>query len=150
MIPRFGSPPRPGQPYRRRPGAYAILWRAGQVLLTHQQRPVPEYQLPGGGIDAGEHALAALHREVAEETGWIIGAPRYLGSYRRFCFMPDYDIHAEKRCQIWLARPIRRLSAPTEAGHTAHWMTAATALDALADPGSRAALRAWISRRSAR
>lgn len=147
MTPRYGQPPRAGQPYRRRPGAYAILWRDGRLLLTHQQAPLPEYQLPGGGIDPGEHALAALHREVAEETGWIIGGARHLSSYRRFCFMPDYDLHAEKRCQIWLARPIRRLSAPTEAGHSAHWMAPDRALAALADPGSRAVLRAFLARR---
>lgn len=147
MIPRFGQPPLTGPRYRRRPGAYAILWRDGRILLTHQQAPEPEFQLPGGGIDPGEHALAALHREVAEETGWTIGAARYLGSYRRFCFMPDYDMHAEKRCQIWVARPISRLSPPTEPGHSAHWMTPAQALDALADPGSRAALSGWLAER---
>ncbi|CAM3382172.1 NUDIX domain-containing protein [Paracoccus nototheniae] len=147
MIARYGKPPLAGQAYRRRPGAYAILWRDGRLLLTHQQRPVPEFQLPGGGIDAPEHALAALHREVAEETGWIIGQPRYLTAYRRFCFMPDYDIYAEKRCQIWLARPIRRLSDPTEPGHSAHWMTPRQALAALQDPGSRAVLRAFLAGR---
>jgi len=147
MIPRYGEPPRPGQAYRRRPGAYAILWREGRLLLTHQQRPVPEFQLPGGGIDPGEHALAALHREVAEETGWIIGGARFLSGYRRFCFMPDYDMFAEKRCQIWLARPIRRLSAPSEPGHSAHWMTPEGALRALDDAGSRAVLGAWLAGR---
>ncbi|MFN3278294.1 MAG: NUDIX domain-containing protein [Paracoccus hibiscisoli] len=146
MIPRFGQPPHSAPRYRRRPGAYAILWRDGRILLTHQQAPVPEFQLPGGGIDPGEHALAALHREVAEETGWTIGAARHLCSYRRFCFMPDYDMHAEKRCQIWVARPILRLSEPSEPGHSAHWMGPDAALAHLVDPGSRAALRGFLAR----
>ncbi len=149
MTPRFGQPPRPRIRYRRRPGAYAILWRDGRVLLTHQARPVPEFQLPGGGIDPGEDAIPALRREVFEETGWSIGAPRRLCSYRRFCFMPDYDMHAEKRCQIWVARPILRLSDPTEPGHAAHWMAPDRALAALSDPGSRAALSAWMAARRA-
>lgn len=144
MTPRFGEPPHPARPYRRRPGAYAILWRDGRLLLTHQQAPVPEFQLPGGGIDPGEHPLAALHREVAEETGWTIGGARFLWAYRRFCFMPDYNMHAEKRCQIWVARPILRLSDPTEPGHGAHWMTPAEAMAHLVDPGSRAALTRWM------
>lgn len=145
MTPRFGQPPVPGQCYRRRPGAYAILWREGRVLLTHQCQPTPEFQLPGGGIDPGEHAVAALHREVFEETGWTIATPRYLRSYRRFCFMPDYDIHAEKLCQVWTARPILRLSDPTEPGHSAHWMTPDQALAVLVDPGSCAALSGWLA-----
>nr|WP_111301960.1 NUDIX hydrolase [Paracoccus saliphilus] len=146
MTPRFGQPPRAGCRYRRRLGAYAILWRDGRLLLTHQQAPAPEFQLPGGGIDPGESPLAALHREVAEETGWSIGAPRLLGSYRRFCYMPDYNMHAEKMCLIWTARPILRRADPTEPGHSAHWMTPRQALSALVDPGSRHALRMWMAR----
>ncbi|MBM3604119.1 MAG: NUDIX hydrolase [Alphaproteobacteria bacterium] len=146
MTPRFGQMPRSGQAYRRRPGAYAILWRDGRVLLTHQDGPEPEFQLPGGGIDPGESPQMALHREVAEETGWSIGTPRWLGSYRRFCFMPDYDLYAEKLCQVWMARPILHRSHPTEPGHSAHWMAPAEALEVLVDQGSRQMLCRWLRR----
>lgn len=137
MIRRFGPPPAARTRYRRRPGAYAVLWRDGRVLLTHQIAPVPEFQLPGGGIDPGESPLQALHREVREETGWQIAAPRLLGSYRRFAYMPDYDLMAEKRCQVWLARPVLRLGPPSEPGHSAHWLGPSEALERLDDPGSR-------------
>ena len=44
------------------------------LLLTHQNAPEPEFQLPGGGIDPDEHPIKALHREVMEETdGSLIG-----------------------------------------------------------------------------
>ncbi len=82
MIPRYGPPPG-RQNYRLRPGAYAVLIRGDRVLLTFQHQPTPEFQLPGGGIDPGESPLAALHREVLEETGWTIATPRRLGAYRR-------------------------------------------------------------------
>ena len=147
MIPRFGTPPRPGPQYRRRAGAYAVLWRAGRVLLTFQAAPEPEFQLPGGGIDPGESPLAALHREVREETGWTIGAARRIGAYRRFCLMPELGYHAEKRCEIWVARPILRRGAPSEPGHSAHWMAPAMALEALGDPGARAIFRDWLAGR---
>ncbi|MFV0386446.1 NUDIX domain-containing protein [Paracoccus sp. (in: a-proteobacteria)] len=137
MIPRFGPPPQQGRSYRRRPGAYAVLLRDDHLLLTFQQYPEPEFQLPGGGIDAGEGALAALHREVREETGWTIGAARRVGDYRRFCFMPDYDIFAEKRCSVWLARPVLRLGPPSECGHSAHWVPVPDAVALLPDAGSR-------------
>ncbi len=50
MTMRFGSPPRAEQQYRLRPGAYAILPRGDDLLLTNQAEPWPEIQLPGGGI----------------------------------------------------------------------------------------------------
>ena len=78
MTRRFGTPPEAGRSYTRRPGVYAILPRRGMLLLTRQEAPAPELQLPGGGIDPGESPLTALHREVFEETGWRIAAPRRL------------------------------------------------------------------------
>ena len=144
MIPRYGKPPESGRHYRRRPGAYAILWREGQVLLTHQSAPLSELQLPGGGIDPGESPLQALHREVMEETGWRIGAPRRLGAFRRFTYMPEYDLWAEKLCSVYMALPVRRVADPTEPGHSAHWLDPETAADLLGNPGDAAFLRGVI------
>jgi len=146
---RFGTPPEPGRSYRRRPGVYAVLWLAGDVLLTHQADPIPEVQLPGGGIDASESPLQALYREVMEETGWHIRPIRRLGVYRRFTFMPEYDLWAEKLCTIYLARPTRRIGQPTEPGHTALWMAATTAVTALDNDGDRHFLQK-VMRRPAR
>lgn len=140
MIPRYGEPVRADRRYRRRPGVYAIALREGRLLLTHQAEPVPEFQLPGGGIDPGETPLAALRREVCEETGWRIAPLRRLGAYRRFAYMPEYDLWAEKLCTVWLVRPMRRLGPPVEAGHTAHWMPPAEALARLGSPGDAALL----------
>ena len=140
MIPRYGEPRRPDRRYRRRPGIYAILARDGRILLTHQAWPVPEFQLPGGGIDPGEAPLAALHREVREETGWRIAPLHRLGAFRRFAYMPEYDLWADKLCTVWLARPVRPLGPPVEPGHTVHWMTPGAALERLGNPGDAALL----------
>ncbi|RWR48779.1 NUDIX domain-containing protein [Sinirhodobacter ferrireducens] len=134
---RFGEAIVRGQTYRPRPGAYAVLMRAGRVLITHQSRPHPEFQLPGGGIDPGEGALQALHREVFEETGWSIGAARRLGAYRRFTYMPEYDRWAEKICTVYLARPVLRRGPPSEPGHSAVWAAPEAAIDLLASEGDR-------------
>ncbi|AOR37534.1 DNA mismatch repair protein MutT [Streptomyces fodineus] len=53
----------------------------GKVLLLH--RAADDYlgglwELPSGGVDAGETLTEALHREVAEETGLTVSA---IGSY---------------------------------------------------------------------
>ena len=140
MIRRFGESVQAGQRYRPRPGVYAVLMLGGDILVTHQSEPRPEFQLPGGGIDRGEHPIAALHREVIEETGWRIAAPRRIGAFRRFTYMPEYDRWAEKLCTVYLARPVRPLGPPTEAGHTAVWMPVAQALRLLGNDGDRAML----------
>jgi len=137
MIRRFGEPVKPGQRYRQRRGAYGILLSGRDMLVTHQAEPDPEFQLPGGGIDPGESAVAALHREVREECGWSIAPRRRLGAFRRFTYMPEYDLWAEKLCLIYLARPVRRMGPPSEPGHTALWMPVECAAQALANEGDR-------------
>src|SRR6056297_4292942 len=137
MIRRFGETPRADVTYTPRPGAYAILPRDGRLLLTLQEEPEPEVQLPGGGIDPGEAPLRALHREVWEETGWLIARPRRIGAFRRFTYMPEYDLWAEKLCVIYRACPVRRLGPPQEPGHRALWITPARAARALGNAGDR-------------
>ena len=139
---RFGRPPERQRAYRHRPGAYAILPRDGKILLTWQEEPHAELQFPGGGIDAGEQPVAALHREVREETGWRIAAPRRLTTFRRFVWMPDYKAYAEKICHIFIARPILPLGPPTEEGHIAVWIDTEEALPLLANEAERAILQA--------
>ena len=135
MIPRLGEPVRTGRRYRRRPGAYAILVRDGEVLLTHQQDPHPEFQLPGGGIDPGEAPVPALHREILEETGWRAGRLTRVGAFRRFTYMPEYDLWAEKICHVYLGRPTLRFGPPTEPGHTAVWVSPRLAVSMVGNPG---------------
>ena len=144
MIRRMGEPVKPDNRYRLRPGAYALLLRNSQLLLTHQARPVPEVQLPGGGIDPGEAVIPALHREVYEETGWRITGLRRLGAYRRFTFMPEYDLWAEKLCHIYMARPTVCLGPPTEPDHTPLWADPETALALLENDGDRMFLRRFL------
>ena len=114
---RFGRQPDPARSYTPRPGVYAIVVAPAGVLVTFQEAPEPEFQLPGGGIDPGEAALPALHREVMEETGYRIYNPRRLGMFHSYKYMPDYDLWAQKQCHIYIASLGRRIGPPTEAGH---------------------------------
>lgn len=140
---RYGLAKQKGQKYVLRPGVYAILPRGRDILLTYQSEPEPEFQLPGGGIDPGESALMALHREVLEETGWRIANPRRLGAFRRFTYMPEYDLWAEKLCTIYLARPIRRMGLPEESGHEAIWTSPQVAIKIVENDGDRAFLQSY-------
>lgn len=150
MIRRVGPPPDRAIRYRLRPGAYAILPRGGGLLLTRQIDSDEALQLPGGGIDPGESPLSALHREVFEETGWRIAAPRRIGAFRRFVFMPDYGFWAEKLCTVFLARPTCRIGPPSEPHHEAVCAGVSTALRDLGNAGDKrmvafACRRGWIT-----
>ncbi len=120
---------------------YAILPLGKLVLITHQQEPVPEYQLPGGGISEGEFPLAALFRESLEETGWKIEVVRRMGAYRRFVYIPEYEFWARKTCTIYIARPVMHKGPPTESFHTALWVTPEQAIEILDAEGDREMMR---------
>jgi 8-oxo-dGTP diphosphatase len=144
MIPRFDEAIKSGIRYRDRPGAYGILLHGRRVLLTFQSLPKPEYQLPGGGIDPGESPTRALHREVFEETGWGIEVIRRLGAFRRYTYMPEYDLWARKVAHIYLCRPTREKGPIPEPNHTAHWMDIREAARLLANGGDRFYVRRLI------
>lgn len=144
-IRRIGEPVRKDRRYRLRPGVYAILPGSEGLLLTFQSEPKPEIQLPGGGIDPGEHPIPALHREVFEETGWRIAAPRRIGAFRRFTYMPEYTTWAEKICHIFIARPTRQISQPTESHHMALWSSPDEAVGLLENAGDRLFLARFLA-----
>ncbi|MEW9920548.1 NUDIX domain-containing protein [Marimonas sp. MJW-29] len=141
MIRRVGETPRKDISYRLRPGVYAILPLGGRFLLTLQTRPQPDVQLPGGGVDQGESPLQALHREVLEETGWRIARPRRLGAFRRFVFMPEYDLWAEKLCHVYCALPVSRITEPVEPDHLTLLLPPDDAIASLGNDGDRLFLR---------
>ena len=49
-------------------GVFALIFDEGHILLGHR-RDIDWWNLPGGGMEAGETVDEALRREVREETG---------------------------------------------------------------------------------
>ena len=143
MIRRMGQPPKANQIYRVRAGAYAILPLKGRFLMTAQTAPELDVQLPGGGIDPGESPLKALHREVLEEVGWRIARPKRLGAFRRFVYMPEYDMWAEKLCHVYVAHPVYQIAEPVEPDHATLVLTAAEAIAVLGNDGDRMLLQCY-------
>lgn len=141
---RFGEPPLSGVSYTNRPGAYGIIRKGRDLLITEQTYPKPEFQLPGGGIDEGENAITALHREAFEETGWTIAIHKKLGAFVFFTYMPEYDLYARKICHLYLCDAVLQKSAPLEVGHSAVWMSPETAATKVGNPGDRAFISATL------
>jgi 8-oxo-dGTP diphosphatase len=144
MIRRIGEVPHRGQRYTLRPGAYVILPIGRRFLLTAETGRDYDIQLPGGGIDPGESPLQALYREVREEIGWSISKPRRLGAFRRYVFMPEYNLWAEKLCTVFVAKPTRQLHNPIEQNHETLILDADDAIAALGNDGDRMFLRTYV------
>lgn len=48
----------------------AVILKNGKILMVHTKKG--DYKFPGGGVKKQEELKAALKREVAEETGYIV------------------------------------------------------------------------------
>jgi len=61
-------------------GAIAIVHHMGRLLLVKRSKEpnIHTWGFPGGHVELGETALDAATRELAEETGVIARAERYL------------------------------------------------------------------------
>ncbi len=63
--------------------SFAIIFdNEGQVLLSHR-RDMDAWNLPGGGLEAGELPDEGVRREVREETGLEVVVERLSGVYGR-------------------------------------------------------------------
>jgi 8-oxo-dGTP diphosphatase len=65
-----------------RVSVYAIIFEEGRVLLAHRN-DIDWWNLPGGGMEAGETVEEAMIREAREETGLEVAIERLVGVYSK-------------------------------------------------------------------
>lgn len=79
-----------------------------EVVIAHQFRAGREkycYDLPGGGVNAGESLDEAARRELLEETGYEPGVMTSLGSF-------SWDAYQNLVSHYFLATECKRVSDP--------------------------------------
>ena len=124
------------EPVRQR-GAYALIGDpSGRVLLVRADSG--RCYLPGGRIEPGEDAPAALAREIEEECGWSAAVEARLGKARQRIMEGSVDLDAT----YWRARLCERHGRCGE--HELLWVAVDAALDLLHRPGDRAIVLAAL------
>ncbi|HSU67430.1 MAG TPA: NUDIX hydrolase [Tepidisphaeraceae bacterium] len=77
-----------------------------RILLIQHYRFITDttnWEIPGGGIDAGEEVLAAASRELLEESGHAAEHVEYLGHY-----FPSNGVSTQQ-FHVCVARDVRRV-----------------------------------------
>lgn len=63
-------------------GVRGLVFDASGAVLLVKHSYLPEWHFPGGGVEPGETAAAALKRELAEEAGVaLLAEPRLVGVF---------------------------------------------------------------------
>jgi 8-oxo-dGTP diphosphatase len=105
--------------------AAVVIDDAGRILLV-RKRGTAAFMLPGGKIEAGEAAEAAMVRELGEEIGCRVASARPLGRFmapaaNEADHIVDATLFAATLCGV--PRPVAEIEAllwldPTDPGDT--------------------------------
>src|SRR5262245_9839550 len=132
-----------GAVYVERPGAYAVIADAsGNIAVVQTPRGC---FLPGGAIDAGEAADAALHREVREELGCAAHIIRKLGVAAQYVYAVDENRYFKKVGHFYVAGVGPKTASATELDHDLVWRSPSEAISALSQEFQRWAVRQAVS-----
>ena len=119
-----------------RAGAYAVALVAGKVLVFETPHGV---YLPGDGVDAAETPQDALRREVREETGYTVEAPRRVGAARQY--VGAETARTNKLEEFFAVTLVDHSAGGAEPDHRARLLPVAVATAALAEPAQAWAVR---------
>ncbi|AJY51580.1 MULTISPECIES: NUDIX hydrolase [unclassified Halomonas] len=101
--------------------AACVIQRGERFLMVEEQRGGPHsvFNQPAGHIEPGEGPIAAILREVQEETAWRVSLTSYLGLY-----IFHTDAGQTFHSHGFSAAPLRQLDLALDPDIMAtHWLT---------------------------
>ncbi|MGS2743012.1 NUDIX domain-containing protein [Halomonas sp. LS-001] len=98
-----------------------VIQRDNRFLMVEEARggPATVFNQPAGHVEPGEGPIAAILREVGEETAWRIRLTGYLGLYV-FHTPTGLTFHSHG----FIAEPVEFMDTPLDTDITAtHWLS---------------------------
>ncbi len=144
-VPQFGEPDA-GRTYPDRPAVFGLVLNAGKIAVVRVEVAgmAPWWDLPGGGIEAGESEAQALVREFGEEAGLLVSPNARFASADQYFFKSD-GAPFNNRGHFWTVELVR--AAPElqiEPEHSLVWVDAPSAIAMLRHDAHAWAVASWM------
>ncbi|TVP94262.1 MAG: NUDIX domain-containing protein [Acholeplasmatales bacterium] len=108
-------------------GVRAVLKHADQfVIIYHQAWDL--YTLPGGGVEPGESLEGALHREMMEETGYLVRVIRKTLTLTEYYRDSVWEHHIYLCETAGAHHPLNLTKEEIAAGHEVQYLSSAEVL----------------------
>ena len=147
--PQFGAP-EAGRTYRDRPAAFGIVERDGRIALVRVAKPghPPWLDLPGGALDPGEDAPAAVVREFGEEAGLKVSAGEAYARADQYFVNTDGEAYDNLGSFFTLRLEGEDEVLKIEDDHTLVWLPPQEAIEKLRHEAHAWAVAAWLRLRA--
>ncbi len=137
----------PSQQYPEPTVGALIFDPAGRLFLMASHKWNGKYVVPGGHVELGETLEAALHREVAEETGLVIRNVKFI-AIQEFIYDPAFW---RPRHFIFFDFACRTETTDVRLNDEAQayvWVTVDEALQLPVEPYTEKAIRAYLAQQA--
>ncbi len=140
---QFGQT-KPGLSYQERASVYGLGVARGLIAVARIGAPEGpfEYDLPGGGIEAGEDEATALAREFLEEVGLAVRTPVLI--LRAGQFWINQGAARNSLSAFYAVALAKEPIAPTEPDHALVWMAPLEAIRAMRHEAHAWAITLWL------
>lgn len=123
---------------KARIGCRGVVLQDGKLLACHEEK-TDFWQLPGGGLEAGETLQECCAREILEETGYIVKPTKQFLTlneyYQEYKYVSHYFV-----CEIVGEGKQNRTSAEIERGLVPQWVDTQDFLKIVRDYAAYAAV----------